>query len=208
MKHDLGLSKVKTPIKEWNYSELYNFQFIGSYGRRLGELYDGSDEFCALEYVLPERKIYAINPVTFEEIPLKELGLFNEYITGKIDTSLDHYIVYYGTGIPEIGDELYSESNAIYKIENMEPETRHNLLIYGDSYNRAVRDVLASHFNTTLYFQRDIFENYENVYIDELINKYDIDVILIGGNKSIWTTDNYVFDFSVNNEEQAGERAE
>jgi hypothetical protein len=195
MKRDLGLSDVKTPVKEWHFSELYDYRYVGSFARRLGELYSGEDNFSAYEYNLGERKIFAINPETFEEIQLRELGLFNEYAAGEVDTSLDHYIAYYGRGIPESGNEIYGDNNAIYLIKNEEPETSHNLLIYGDSYNRAIRDVLASHFDTTLYFQRDILVNYEDVFIDELIEEYDIDVILYSGNKSIWTTDSYVFDF-------------
>ena len=89
-------------------------------------------------------------------------------------------------------------------IRNTNPETMHNLLIYGDSYNRAIRDTLASHFDTTLYFQRDILENYDKVYLDQLIEKYNIDVILFGGNRSIWTTDQYVFEFSVDSEPEGG----
>ena len=198
MQKDLGFSALKTPIKEWSYSDLFDFRYRGSYARRLGELYDGSDDFSAYEYSLPDRKIYAIDPLTFKEISLKEIGLFDEYTKGEIDNTLDHYIAYYGRGIPYEGEEVYGEGNAIYMIQNKRPETKHNLLIYGDSYNRALRDVLASHFDTTLYFQRDIMENYDDVCIDKLIEKYDIDVFLISGNSSIWTTDEYVFDFSWN----------
>lgn len=196
MADDLGLSDVRIPCKEWNYSELYNFKYYGSFARRLGSMYSGCDDFCAYEYNIPDRDVFAVSPETFEEIPLLELGLFEEYSTGHFDKSQDHYIAYYGYGIPKEGNEIYREGNAIYLIKNKKTYTGHNLLIYGDSYNRALRDVLASHFDTTLYFQRDIIENYDNVYIDELIEKYNIDVVLYGGNSDIWTIDEYMFDFS------------
>lgn len=196
MQEDLGLSLVKIPVKEWNFSELFDFKYHGSFARRLGKIYAGFDEFAAFEYELPNRDVYAINPATFDEIPLKEIGLFNEYVNGDIDTTIDHYIAYYGKGIPKKGDVIYGEGNALYLIRNKNMDTKHNLLIYGDSYNRAIRDVLAAHFGTTLYFQRDILENYDDVFIDQLIEKYNIDVVLFGGNSSIWTTDSYVFDFS------------
>jgi len=195
MRKDLELSTVRTPVKEWRFSELFEFEYRGSFSRRLGEMYVGTDEFSVFEYELPEREIYAVDPETFEEIPLKSIGLYDEYTNGTIEADSDHYIFYYGTGTPKSGEQIYREYNAIYLIKNIKPDTKHNLLIYGDSYNRAIRDVLASHFGTTIYFQRDILENYEDVYLDSLIERYDIDVILFSGNESIWTTDSYVFDF-------------
>lgn len=204
MREELHLSPVRTPVYEWNYSEIYQFNYRGSFARTIGDLYTGVDEFAAFEYDLPKRDIYAIDPESFEEIPLKELGLYNEYVNGEINTKADHYIAYYGRGIPMEGDLVYGEGNAIYMIRNTNPETMHNLLIYGDSYNRGIRDNLASHFNTTLYFQRDILENYDKVYLDQLIEKYNIDVFLLAGNSSIWTTDQYVFEFSIDSEPEGG----
>lgn len=196
MKEDLDFSTIKTPIKKWNFSELYDFDYRGSFAHNLGDLYRETDEFIAFEYDIPQREIYALDPQTFAETPLKELGLYEEYCLGHIDPESDHYISYYGTGVALYGDKRYNEGNAIYIIKNKKPETNHNLLIYGDSYNRAIRDELASHFDTTLYFQRDIMLNFDNINIDLLIDKYDIDVMLFCGWKSIWKTDSYVFSFS------------
>lgn len=39
-------------------------------------------------------------------------------------------------------------------------------------------------------------ENYENVYLNDLIEKYKIDTILFSSGGDIWVTDNYVFSFS------------
>ena len=83
MREDLHLSPVRTPVYEWNYSEIYHFKYRGSFARTLGDLYTRVDEFAAFEYDLPKRDIYAIDPERFEEIPLKELGLFNEYVNGE-----------------------------------------------------------------------------------------------------------------------------
>ncbi len=191
---DMELSPVKKPKREINYSELYDFVYRGSYSNNLGNVYKGYDEFLGYEYDLPQRKIFAITPENMNVIPLRELGLQREYIRGEFNPDSDHYIAYYGTGISENGDRMFNDHNAIYMIQNENSDTNHNLLIYGDSYNRAIRDMLASHFDTTLYFQRDIFI-YDNVFIDDLINKYNIDTILFSGVHSIWTIDEYVFDF-------------
>lgn len=196
MKNDLQLSEKRSPVKQVNFSELYDFKYAGSFARNLGDAYFGRDDFIAYIYNLPDAEKYAIDPKTFEEVPLRSLGLQEDYLNGNINLTVDCYQAYYGFGIGASDSKIYSEGNAIYLIKTKKPETEHNLLIYGDSYNRAFRDVLSSHFKTTIYFQRDIMENYENVYLNDLIEKYKIDTILFSSGGDIWVTDNYVFSFS------------
>ncbi len=179
MAEDLDLSPIKEPIKTWNFSELYGVEFRGSRASKLQNSYDGYDEFIVYEYDLGERECYAINPKRIDkEIPVT-LCLWDNYKKGEIgdDKYYEHYIQFYGNGVStENSTKWYGDSGHLFKIVNNN-DAEHNLLIVGDSTQRAYRDVLASHFGTVIYMDYRIMKNVE---VDKLIEKYDIDTLLIG----------------------------
>ena len=47
MKNDLQLSEKRSPVKQVNFSELYDFKYAGSFARNLGDAYFGRDDFIA-----------------------------------------------------------------------------------------------------------------------------------------------------------------
>ncbi len=196
MNEDFALGKMRIPVKENRVSETYEFSYLGSYGRSLGDLYnEGYDDFSFYDYGLPKMDMMVISPITLEETEVDEIGLYNEYENGIInkDIGSDHYIIMYGTAKDADGNE-YVDSLYPYVIKNAEGNGM-NLIITGDSYDRAMRDVLASHFDTTVYLD---YRTLSKVPIDYIIEKYDIDVILISSHTSMWESEEYLFTFKVN----------
>lgn len=194
MSENLGLSKIRIPVSETSFTDLFGIKYKGSYANNLKNIYSGSDEFAVYEYDIPERTVSVIHPDSMEEIYVWELSLWDEYKNGDIDSSeyKDHYITFYGNAKDKDGN-YYKDSQYIFKIQNYYPESKHNILVCGDSYNRAFRDVLASHFDTAIFLDYRIMSK---VYIDELIDKYHIDTLLLSGHDAIWVSDEYVFSFS------------
>ncbi len=190
MAEDLDLSPIKDPIRTWNFTKLYGVQYVGSRGRTIRG-YDDYDEFVVYEYDLGERETFAVNPYFSEyERPIT-LGLFSKYKVGDINMNYgyDHYINFYSAGYDDRG-RSYADSTSLYVIKNTNSDAAHNLLIVGDSTQRAYRDVIASHFGTTVYMDYRIMSA---MPIDEIIERYDIDVMLIGGITDPWYGDIYRF---------------
>lgn len=191
---DFDLGEMCVPIEENTVSETYNFAYLGSYGKSLGELYnEGYDSFSFYEYDLPQRKMAIINPDTLEEIEAVKIGLYDEYQRGEINTDIgtDHYITMFGIARDKDGNG-YDDGSYPFIIRNNMGGYGKNLIITGDSYDRAVRDVLASHFDTTVYLD---YRTLSKVPIDYIIEKYDIDILLISSHTSMWSSEEYLFTF-------------
>lgn len=200
MAEDLDLSPMKYPIKEWNFSALFGVQYRGSRSSKLGNSYkDVWDEFIVYEYDLGSRETFAVNPRNLtKEIPIT-LARWDAYKKGNISKSTyyDHYIQFYGRGHDASGKE-YADSEYILVIKNNNGAAN-NLLIVGDSTQRAYRDVLATHFDTVVYYDYRIINSNKNVPIDTLIDMYDIDALLIGGlSGNYWLSTGVKFTFSDN----------
>ena len=119
------------------------------------------------------------------------MGLYEQYRQGEIKKAVgtDHYVKLYKTAVTSKG-KTYGEEYP-YIIRNSEGNGR-NLLIVSDSYGRALRDPLAAHFDTTIYVDYRILKK---VYLDTVIEKYQIDTLLICSNKNIWNSGGYNFRF-------------
>ena len=192
LKEDYPMGEMMTPQSENRVSETYNFVYLGSYGRNLGDLYKGGyDEFFFYEYDFPEETYAVLNTDTLEETEVVMMGVYDEYREGKINRKIgsDHYINMYRTAVGADGTR-YSEQYP-YIIRNSKGNGV-NLLICGDSYNRGMRDLLASHFDTLVYFDYRILRN---IPIDYLIRRYDINALLISSNTSMWRSDEYLLRF-------------
>ena len=190
MAEDLDLSPIKDPIRTWNFTKLYGVEYVGSRGRTIRG-YDDYDEFIVYEYELGERETFAVNPYFPKYEKQITLGLFNKYKAGEINMEwgYDHYINFYSQGY-DMNGRKYADSTSMYVIKNVDSENTHNLLMVGDSTQRAYRDVIASHFNTTVYMDYRIMSV---MPIDEIIDRYKIDVMLIGGITDPWYGDVYRF---------------
>ena len=100
------------------------------------------------------------------------IGLREEYAAGEInrDIGFDQYLNYYGF-----------ESQPIrLQYEGSDP----NLLIVGDSFSRAIREVLASHFGTTVYIN---FRILNEVNLDEIMDDFQADAVLFMGQQDTWS---------------------
>ena len=96
----------------------------------------------------------------------------------------------YGTAKDSEG-KSYSDSEYAFIIKNSEGYGK-NLLMVTESYGRVIRDVLASHFDTTVYLDYRLFSK---IPIDYLIEKYHIDVLLMVSNSRLWNTEEFLFSF-------------
>lgn len=188
---DYQLSPLRTPVKIWNFSDLYGVEYRGSRASNLQELYDGYDEFIVPEYDLGNRECYSIDLATRKEIPVT-LCLWDTYKSGEMskDRYYDHYICFYYSAIDKDGNDY---SNEYYLIRNSDSNTGHNLLFVTDSTGRAIRDVLGSHFDTEIYLD---YRNMSNIKVDDIIEKYNVDTILMNGLGAVWTGKEYSFHFT------------
>ena len=192
MSQDFEMGEMLVPLSENMVSKTYDFVYKGSYGRNLGDLFSGDcDEFGFYEYDFPEETYAILKPKSMKESKAVTMGLYEQYRQGEIKKAVgtDHYVKLYKTAVTSKG-KTYGEEYP-YIIRNSEGNGR-NLLIVSDSYGRALRDPLAAHFDTTIYVDYRILKK---VYLDTVIEKYQIDTLLICSNKNIWNSGGYNFRF-------------
>ncbi len=125
----------------------------------------GLDPFLVDEYILPGHRTW------FGERE-QEIGLRAAYKSGEVNRELgfDQYLNYYGFESQPI--RLEYEGGA------------HNLLIVGDSFARALREPLSSHFATTVYVN---FRILTDIDLDAVMTGYEIDTVLFMGQQDAWS---------------------
>ena len=191
MRDDLSLSPMYTPVKTWNFTEQFGVQYRGSRAaavKDIASFADVYDDFIAYEYALPEHQTYAVDLATGESTPIVTCR-WNAYQSGEISTKsyYDHYIHFYGYD----ETDTYSDSAYlfVYDYSKANPDG-HNLLYLGDSYQRAIREELAAHMKTTVWLD---YREFNQVRLADLIEKYNIDTIFIGGGSFVWMDEGYAF---------------
>lgn len=136
-----------------------------------GSLTDGKEEnydmICDFEYALNNHDIFV------NGIKVSEFGNREKYKTELIenDIKINHYKEIFGTDSAEV---IYDYGN----------NTGINALIITDSYSNAIKPVLSSHFDKTVYIDLRHYLNQFGSYFDlkAYQEKYNFDVILyIGG---------------------------
>ncbi len=125
----------------------------------------GRDDFVVDRYLLGAHR-------TFFGDKEMSIGLQEAYDANEInrDPAFDQYLNYFGFESRPIRLEF--------------PGRQYNLLIVGDSFARAVRQPLASHFSTTVFVN---FRILEQVDLQQIMKEYDIDAALFMGQQDAWS---------------------
>lgn len=145
----------------------------GSKSSSIGGQLVFKEQFCAYKFELPEHSIKINNNI------VDSYGFADEYFNGNLNNI--SYGGFYG------GDDGFIEFN--YK----QPE-KENLLIIGESYDNAINELLASHFNKTYNvdlrnYKTDMNKEFN---LKEIIKNYDINKILLIGNIDYFVLDTFM----------------
>lgn len=164
MNEDFNLGNPRPVLYSTDFNGL---KWQGSRARESGLSIpsERSDSFIIDIYDLPPHRTWFGNQE-------QEIGLASAYEAGEINRGLsfDQYLNYYGF-----------ESQ---KITIRYDSGKENLLIIGDSFARAIREQLASHFQTTVYINFRVLENY---HIDDVIKENQISAVLFIGQQDAWS---------------------
>lgn len=158
MRDDFGLSPAKVPVATVDFGK--SIQWYGSkYNKSGGGITVSPDSFKIYKYDLGAYKSYMGGKE-------KDIGLEAQYHSGVYsrDINYQHYRYYYGN------------EEGLLKFEF--PGNTYNCLMIGDSNNRPVRKLLASHFSNFYYIDKTILNQYA---IDKFILDNDIDAVVILG---------------------------
>ncbi len=166
----LGLNNAMSPSKE----ACLNFNWSGSKARNIGGQLILKEPFCAYRYDFPEHEVYMNDEV------LNEYGQYLEYFDNKL-SEMNLYGNFYGmdTSLVEI---------------DYHQEEKENLLIIGDSFDNAITELLASHFNKTYNIDLRYYEDEmgEKFNLNEFINDNKIDKVLLIGNITYFNSDTFL----------------
>jgi len=159
------------PIEEVNLGK-----FSGSKGSAVGAGLDQfSDDLIVYTFYLPERTI-------------SSNGAALDSYTASIDKFDDKdavisYAAYYGT---DIGELIFSTGD----------ESKENIVIIGESYDNAILELLAGHFNNIYsidlrHYERTVGEKF---VLSEYTEGKDIDKVLLIGNSDFFTDDDFIME--------------
>ncbi len=102
------------------------------------------------------------------------IGMKEAYESGEVNRSLDfnQYLNFFGFESQPI--------KLVYPSNTGSP----NLLILGDSFTRAIREQLASHFGVTVYIN---FRILDQVNLRQVMEENDINAVLLMGQQDAWS---------------------
>lgn len=156
---------AKEPIKEEDFGK--DLKWYGSKWKAAGGIYD----------VLPDSfKVYKYDLGSYKPFfggSQRDISLEKQYDRGSIneDPMFDHYVQYYGY------------ESQIIQYTFTKPESKYNFLLIGDSNNRPIRKVLASHFSNFYFIEKRILNQYN---IDDFVKENNIDIVLFLGESDFW----------------------
>lgn len=149
--------KIDEP-RRINKEITYDYEFHGNISSQIGQLGE-SDHISDYELEgVGEYKLY-VNGEPFNLNEVKE-----KYRLYGNNTQYSDYDYYFG-------DNYYER--VFYFNQNDKP----NILIFGDSFMNAIQEWVASHFNKTVLI--DLRAKDDSFSLDNYIEKYDIDIILV-----------------------------
>jgi hypothetical protein len=156
-----GAEKAKFPVSE---KEFIDVRFFGSHSRAIAHsVKTRGDSISKYIFDLPEYDLYVDGVLT------ETYGHYEDYVKGNVDNSKD--FDHYGWMYQNRKGKIIFDT----KQENLE-----NMLVISDSMSNSLRDVLASHFDKTIFINLDEYQRtYGEFIIEEYIDKYEIDKVLV-----------------------------
>ena len=154
LKEDFEIDEPRTPIE----TVTFDTPFYGNLSNEFGQVTE-YDHLSDNIFDLPEYDYY-INGVRSTE------GHRDEYAKGFKEDAYSDFDYYFGSNEFERRYEFHDESKP-------------NVLIICDSFANPIKTYLASHFNTTVYVDYRAKEVPEDYILDDTIEKYDIDAVIV-----------------------------
>lgn len=144
--------KPREPVDVLDFKEV---TFYGYLARRIEYSIDISDTISKNNYVLPKMNIY------YNREPQEQYGRLDEYLQKRYNTDkgTDHYATLYH---PREAEIVFEQND-----ENLD-----NILIFADSFSNINRDVIASHFNKTIFISPGLFKDKYGDFTTEVFEKY------------------------------------
>lgn len=127
------------------------------------------------------------------DIEVEDIGVYKYYINDKrsdYGKEKNSYQLYGNKTMYSDYDFFYG-SNYFEKRFEFNDKTKPNLLVFCDSLSNVNQEWIASHFNTTIYI--DLRANDGSFNLDEYINKYNIDIIMVSQHYNNLYFNGYMF---------------
>ncbi len=157
-------------------SEINLGKFSGSKGAAVGASLDQfSDELTVYTFDLPERT------VTSNGMIMPSYTASTEAF--KDPSATVSYAAYYGI---DVGNLTFSTGDP----------AKENIVVIGESYDNAILELLASHFNNTYsidlrHYERTVGKKF---VLSEYVEGKDIDKVLLIGNSDFFTDDDFIME--------------
>lgn len=154
--------------RKYNKEIHFNSKMIGSKSKSVGGTYLFKEDFVAYDFIFPNHDIFINN---------KKVNSYGNY----------SYIIKKQPEIIDYGD-YYGNDVGLLEFDFHQPE-KDNILILGESYDNAINELLASHFNKT--YNVDLrhykIQMNEEFNIFKFVKDYKIKKVLYIGNHSFYT---------------------
>lgn len=113
------------------------------------------------------------------DVKLKDMGDYNYYINDNLSEygRVKEEYAKNGNTTGYSDYDVYFGDNAFERRFEFNDESKPSLLVFCDSLTNVTQEWIASHFNTTVYI--DLRVNDGSFNLDEYIEKYNIDAILV-----------------------------
>ncbi len=159
--------------QKYTTERCFDAYMSGSKAISIGGTFLFKEQICAYLFDLPDYDVY-YNDSLVDRYSDKDLYLKGEY-------GIPSYGGYYG---PDLG---------LIEFDFHQPH-KENLLVIGESYDNAISDLLASHFNKSYYVDLRAYETDmgEEFNIEKFIKDKDISKVLFIGNIDFYVLDTFM----------------
>ncbi len=148
-----------------NRESCVNAKFSGSKARNIGATNFFKEQFCFYQFDLPK---YSVS------------------IDGQIKDEYGNKSNYYNNSVKSASyGDFYENDFSIIQFDFFD-ENKENLLIIGESYDNAINDLLASHFNKTYNIDLRYYLDFD---LNKFIKDNEINKVLLIGNYEFFRSD-------------------